>query len=320
MKTAAELMPSSDPLVQGVKLDMTATRFKLNTADGQMLTAYCHEPAQPVRGGIVIAPAMAVPQTFYADHAAFLARQGFRVWTFDYRGIAESWQGSLRTCQADITDWITRDFDAVVRHATATLNGLPLFVLGHSLGGQAAPLLPSIGQVSGLINIAVGSGAIRHNQPRVQRSAPLLWYVLAPLLCPLFGYFPGVRIGVIGDIPRRALFQWRRWCLTPEYLLSGEPGAREAYARARYPVLGLTFADDELLREAGSRMLHDAYSGTQVDYRVLSPGQFGLPRIGHFGFFKRAQESSLWPLVSAWLHQQCAAAASRPGALAPQFQ
>lgn len=288
---------------------MTPVRLDLKAHDGHALTAYCHEPAQPARAGLVIAAAMAVPQSFYADFAAFLARQGYRVWTFDYRGIGESWQGSMRNCQADISDWITRDFDAVVQHASTAMEGLPLFVLGHSLGGQTAPLLPSIQRISGLINVAVGSGSIRHNQPRVRRSAPLLWYVLAPLMCPLFGYFPGARLGVLGDIPRRALFQWRRWCLTPEYLLSGEPGARQAYADARYPVLGLTFTDDELLLEPGSRMLHDAYSGTQVDYRVLSPQQFDLPRIGHFGFFKINQEQFLWPLVSDWLQQRCAAAA-----------
>jgi predicted alpha/beta hydrolase len=287
---------------------MTPTRVDLKLPDGQTLAAYCHEPDQPARAGLVIAPAMAVPQSFYADHAAFLARQGYRVWTFDYCGIGESWQGSMRGCKADISDWITRDFEAVVQHANAALDGLPLFILGHSLGGQTAPLLPSIRHVSGLINIAVGSGSMRHNQPRVRRNAPFLWYVLAPLLCPLFGYFPGVRLGVLGDIPRRAFFQWRRWCLTPEYLLTGEPGAREAYARARYPVLGLTIADDELLLESGSRLLHDAYSGAHVDYRVLSPQQFDLPRIGHFGFFKRTHEDTLWPVVSAWLHEQCAAA------------
>lgn len=284
---------------------MSATRLSLPSHNGQSLAVYCHENAGATRAGLVIAPAMAVPQVFYGDFAAFMARQGVRVWTFDYSGMGESWSGSMRRCRSDISDWITQDFDAVVQHAATSLNGLPLFVLGHSLGGQTTPLLPSVARISGLINVAVGSGSVRHNQPRVQRSAPLLWYVLAPLLCPLFGYFPGARLGVIGDIPRRALFQWRRWCLTPEYLLSGEPGAREAYARARYPVLGLTFADDELLREAGSRMLHDAYSGTDVDYRVLAPQQFGLSRIGHFGFFRSAQESSLWPMVNDWVQQRC---------------
>lgn len=290
---------------------MTPTRLDLKTHDGPPLAVYCHEPpepSRPPRAGLVIAPAMAVPQSFYAEFAAFLAGQGIRVWTFDYRGIGESWQGPMRRCTADISDWITRDYDAVVRHAAATLDGAPLFALGHSLGGQATPLLPSADRLSGLVNIAVGSGATRHNQPKVRRSAPLLWYVLGPTLCPTFGYFPGSRIGLLGDIPRRAFYQWRRWCLTPDYILSGEPGAREAYARARYPVLGLTFTDDELLHESGSRLLHDAYTGAPVDYRELSPRQFGLDRIGHFGFFRRSQEKILWPLVSAWLHDNSAAA------------
>jgi predicted alpha/beta hydrolase len=287
---------------------MNPSRLELRTHEGPPLAVYCYEPAQPPRAGVVIAPAMAVPQSFYADFAAFLARQGFRVWTFDYRGIGESWQGSMRHCTADLTDWIRHDYDAVVRHASETLDGAPLFALGHSLGGQAAPLLPSRDRLSGLVNIAVGSGAPRHNRPDVRRRAPLLWYVLAPTLCPLFGYFPGSRIGLLGDIPRRAFYQWRRWCLTPEYILSGEPGAREAYAGARYPVLGLTFTDDELLHESGSRLLHGAYAGAKVDYRELSPQHFGLPRIGHFGFFRRNQEETLWPLVSDWLHANSPAA------------
>jgi predicted alpha/beta hydrolase len=284
---------------------MSATRFTLQTQDGQPLAAYRHDPASAPRAQVVIAAGMAIPQGFYAAFAAFLAGLGYRVWTFDYRGMGESRRGPLRRCKADISTWVAQDFEAVVRHATAHDAGLPLFLLGHSLGGQTAPLLPSLQKAAGLINIAVGSGATRHNQPRIRRSAPLLWHVVAPLLCKLLGYFPGKRLGIIGDIPRGAMLQWRRWCLTPDYLLSGEPGARAAYASARFPVLGLTFSDDELLLESGSRMLHDAYTGAQVDYRVLSPQSFNQDRIGHFGFFKSHQEKVLWPLVGDWLDQHC---------------
>jgi predicted alpha/beta hydrolase len=135
-----------------------------------------------------------------------------------------------------------------------------------------------------------------------------MWHLLAPALCPVFGYFPGARLGVIGDLPTGAMFQWRRWCLTPDYLLSGEPGAREAYASADYPVLALTFADDELLLEAGSRLLHGAYLKRPADYRVLDTSHHGLPRVGHFGFFKPAAEATLWPMVTDWLDR----AAPRP--------
>jgi predicted alpha/beta hydrolase len=288
---------------------MTPTRLQLQAHDGHPLTAYCYDPAHRARANVVIGPAMAVPQSFYAAFATFLTGLGYRVWTFDYRGMGESRQGPMRDCQADLTDWIAGDFDAVVVHASQHPDALPLFVLGHSLGGQAVPLLPSVRHISAVVNIAVASGAIRHNQPRIRPLTRILWGVIAPLLCRVFGYFPGGRLGIVGDIPRGVMLQWRAWCLTPEYLLSAEPGARAAYARASYPVLGLAFSDDELLMEAGSRMLHDACTGADVDYRVLSPRQFNLPRIGHFGFFKPKHEKTLWPLVSDWLGQRCGVAA-----------
>jgi len=278
-------------------------RVRIDAKDGYALAACRFDPAGPPRASIVIAPAMAVPQSFYAPFAAYLAAQGYAVWTFDFRGIGESLQGSLRHVRADLSDWLNLDYDAVVHAAAEALPDHGLFVVGHSFGGQAAPLLPSRERVSGLVNIAVGSGSLRHNTPRIRRSAPFMWYFLAPLLCPLFGYFPGARLGVVGDLPSGAMFQWRRWCLTPEYILSGEPGARAAYASAEYPVLALTFADDELLLEAGSRLLHQAYLKRRADYRVVEPQQFGMQRIGHFGFFKPSSETSLWPIVTEWLAQ-----------------
>ena len=275
--------------------------------DGHSLAAYRFDPDGPVKGNVVIAAAMAVPQSFYAAFARYLASCGYTAWTFDYRGIGESLAGSLRAVKADLSDWLNKDYDALL-HTISDISPQPLFVVGHSFGGQVAPLLPSRERLSGLVNIAVGSGSMRHVTPRIRRSAPLMWHLLAPVLCPVFGYFPGARLGVVGDIPTGAMFQWRRWCLTPEYLLTGEPGAREAYASAEYPVLALTFADDELLLEGGSRLLHGAYRQRPVDYRVLEPAPYGLARVGHFGFFKPQSEAALWPLVTDWLDRAACAA------------
>ena len=280
---------------------ITRTRHTICAADFRSLTAYSHAPAGAPAAHLVIAPGMAVGQHFYRDFADYLAGLGYQVWTYDYRGMNESAFGPMRECTADLSDWCRLDTDAMVRHAHQAGDGVPVFLIGHSFGGQTAPLLPCAGLLSGLVNIAVGSGATHHNQPATRRKAPLLWYVLVPLLSLLFGYFPGRRIGVIGDVPRRAMAQWRQWCLDPSYLLDAEAGARDAYARARYPVLALTFRDDELLLEAGSRMMHGAYTGTEVDYNELSPAQFGVPRIGHFGFFRRSHGAPVWPLVSEWL-------------------
>lgn len=276
----------------------------IQTDDGNEVIANCYEPTTPAIAGLIIAPALAVQQSFYDSFAQYLAQQGYRVWTFDYRGIGESKQGSMRACTADVSSWVNTDFDSVVKHGLAQMAGLPLFVLGHSLGGLITPLLPSVENLSGVINIAVGSGAKRHMQPRLQRSTPWLWHVVSPALCFVFGYFPGARIGIMGDIPRNAFFQWRGWCLNTDYLLDAEPAAKEAYAALSCPMLSLFLADDELLLESGARWLHEAYTGTQVDYQVLDAAKFDIPRIGHFGFFKSRQKTTLWPIVSDWLEQQ----------------
>lgn len=283
-------------------------RITVAARDGHPLTAFRFDPPAASRGAIVIAPAMAVPQSFYAAFAAYLAREGFVAWTFDYRGMGASRNGSMRGAKGDLTDWYARDYDALVNHAADAVAGKPVFAVGHSFGGQTAPLLPSRQRLAGLVNIAVGSGSSRHTTPRIRRSAPLMWHVMAPLLCPLFGYFPGKLLGVIGDVPTGAMFQWRRWCLTPEYLLTGEPGAREAYASADFPVLALTFADDEMLLEEGSRLIHGAYLKRPADYRLVAPADVGMQRIGHFGFFKPAAEARLWPMAVEWIGRQSVAA------------
>ena len=288
----------------------TGEKITLTAHDGHTLAGYRYLPPGTPKASVVLGPAMAVPQSFYASFAQHLAQQGCAVWTFDYRGTGESLKGPMRGVKADLSDWLKLDYDAAVQ--AAAQHAQPLFLIGHSLGGQVAPLLPSRERVAALVNIAVGSGSLRHNVPKLRRGAYLMWYLFAPLLCPLFGYFPGAKIGVVGDLPSGAMMQWRKWCLTPDYLLTGEPGAREAYASADYPVLSLFFADDELLLEDGSRLIHAAYTRRAVEQRVIEPQQFGHKRIGHFGFFKTQSEATLWPLVTQWLDARLAAPLGTP--------
>jgi predicted alpha/beta hydrolase len=281
--------------------------LELVAGDGERLAAHRYDPPGEVIGSVVIAPAMAISQNFYSGFARWLATQGFVAWTFDYRGTGASLRGSMRGAPGNLNQWCGQDYEAALLAAHGLHPQQPLFALGHSFGGQCAPLLPSRRLLSGLVNIAVGSGAMRHNTRGIRRQAPLLWYLLVPVLCPLFGYFPGARVGVIGDLPSGAVRQWRRWCLDPDYLLGAEPRARDAYASAAYDVLGLTFPDDELLLEAGSRLLHSAYC-RPVDYRVVSPESVGMSRIGHSGFFRTQSQATLWPLVADWLRARVASA------------
>lgn len=144
----------------------------LKAADGLALAGFRFEPASGPKASVVIAPAMAIPQSFYAPFAIWLAGQGYQAWTFDYRGTGASQSGSMRGAPGDLDDWCRKDYDAVPRTAQQALLDQPLFAIGHSFGGQCAPLLPSRHLLAGLVNIAAGSGAVRHNTPAIRRMAP----------------------------------------------------------------------------------------------------------------------------------------------------
>jgi len=275
----------------------------LITPDGASLVIRSWAPTAPARGNVVIGGAMGVRQDFYAAFAHWLAGQGWRVTTFDYRGSGLSLpQGrSLRDVEADLFDW-ARDYEAVVDHAHDAAPGLPLFLLGHSLGAQLPGLLANQHKVSGMLSVAAGSGYWRENAPRLKRVVPYFWWVLVPLATRLCGYFPGRRLRKIGDLPKGVILQWRKWCLDPKYSVGaeGEP-VRQRYAGVRFPVLALSMADDELMTLRGTHSLVELYENARREVHRIRPEDLAVRRIGHFGAFRSEQETRLWPRIAQWL-------------------
>jgi predicted alpha/beta hydrolase len=68
----------------------------------------------------------------------------------------------------------------------------------------------------------------------------------------------------------------------------------------RCPVLSLSFSDDAALQRPAIDDLHARYTNAPVQRAHVAPADVGLPRIGHFGFFKRGSER-LWCGVVAWV-------------------
>jgi len=157
-------------------------------------------------------------------------------------------------------------------------------------------------RIRAAMTVAAGSGYWRDYVPALRRVAPLLWYAIVPAVLPLFGYFPGRRLGLIGDVPFGVMRQWRAWCLDPDYLFGVEdPAWRVNYARLAQPILSLSFTDDEYLSERNIESLHAFYSGAAREMRRLAPSDVGVNRIGHFGFFRRRHAESLWRQACDWL-------------------
>lgn len=281
-------------------------QLTLIAADGVRIAARVYEPQGLVEGNVVVGGAMGVRQEFYAPFAQWLAGQGWRVTTFDYRGSGDSAPASLRGFQADLFDW-TRDYEAAIDHAHANLPGAPLYLLGHSLGAQLPGLLVNQHKVSGLLSVAAGSGYWRENAPKLRRMILWFWYVAVPLATRLCGYFPGRKLRKVGDLPAGVVLQWRRWCLNPRYSVGAEGElARVAYARARFPVLALSIVDDELMTLEGTHSLVALYENAPRQVERIAPADVALRRIGHFGPFRQEQEGKLWPRMAERLRNLAA--------------
>jgi len=276
--------------------------------DGFELKGHLYGDAATAKAGLLIAPAMGVEQRYYADFARWMATQGWLVMSFDYRGMGASrpatLRHSLKGLDADIRTWAERDAAAALDELARRLGSecTPIHWLGHSLGGQILGLLPNRERVSRAITVGTGSGYWRENAAGLKRYVWWLWYVVVPLALPLFGYFPGRRLRKVGDLPRGVMAQWRRWCLDPGYMMGeGGEGLRAQYAALSTPMLSLAFTDDEFMSRRNTESLHGFYAGARPELRRIAPQDVGARRIGHFGFFRKHFEASLWPQVPAWL-------------------
>lgn len=279
-----------------------AIDHSLTFKNGSSLVLRMFESAAPPRAAVIVPSAMGVVQQFYSRFAEWLAAQGHFVVTFDYRGIGLSAPKSLRGFEISIDQWAKEDCAAVIDFVKEKLPNAPLYWVGHSLGGQLLGLIPNRDRIDRVITVAAGSGYWRENAWRTKRYVWWLWYVIAPLATRIAGYFPGKRLRKVGNLPRGVIEQWRRWCLSPEYVVSAEGEAvRAAYASVRTPMLALSFTDDEMMSAKGIRSLHGLYASAPIEYRRIAPQEVGAQSIGHFGFFRSQFRDTLWPLVPEWL-------------------
>jgi predicted alpha/beta hydrolase len=275
----------------------------LTTSDGVALAAVAYEPAELTGRHVLVAGGLAMPQRFYAPFAAWLARRGHRVLTFDLRGTGASrapeHRRSLRGLDADMLTWARQDFPAAVAALSGMAGGAQVTVIGHSLGTHHAAMTDALTQarIDTLLAVAAGSGYWRDWAPGSRRLAPLMLHVAAPLLTPLFGYFPGRALRMVGDLPAPAIRQWTRWCRHPDFAWGVEPDAILPSLRsARFRIQAYRFTDDEAMSDTCTRKLLAAMPNAISTLHVIDPATLGLARIGHAGAFRLQAADRLWPI------------------------
>jgi predicted alpha/beta hydrolase len=284
------------------------TPYVIHTTDGTPLAGMNFEPPGRSRASVLVAGGLGVPQRFYQRFASWLAQRGCRVMTFDVRGMGASrlpqHRHSLRGLTADMLTWARQDFAAAVDHLSAVDPSGTVSLVGHSLGmHHAAMTLPRTqALISHAVSVAAGSGYWRDWAPPSRLKAPLMFHLAGPLSIPLFGYFPGARLGMVGDLPAPVMRQWSRWCRHPEFAWGAEPDQiKPSLASARFSVRALSFTDDEAITEQCTRKLLAALPNAPSRLHITAPASVGMARIGHLGAFKPEATEQLWPLIENYL-------------------
>ncbi len=277
----------------------------LTAADGVVIHALRYPSTGAERARIVVAGATGVPQRFYRRFAEFAAARGYTTLTLDYRGIGRSAPATLKGYEMDYLDWARLDLAAAVDAAHA--DGTPLFMVGHSYGGQAFGLLPNHRLVRGLYTFATGAGWHGWMPPFERLKVLLMWRVIGPVLTRWKGYLPWSLLGMGEDLPLGVYRQWRAWCQHPRYFFD-DPAQQHLQARfdaVHAPIVAANALDDAWATPASRDAFmagyrHAPWRALDIDLRGA-----GIGAIGHMGYF-RPQAAPLWAAALQWFEREAA--------------
>lgn len=271
-------------------------------ADGIVLKGHHWRAARPdVEGIVVINPATGVKADYYHHYARFLSAQGFEVVTFDYRGIGMSRPERLKRCGWDWRQWGERDVEAVI--ALALTSGLPVSIVGHSIGGILPGYAPSAAKLTRIATMGAQYAWWRDYPTDRRRRMLLKWHVLMPALTAAAGYFPGRRLNWLEDLPDGVAYQWGHGSpeLEGRLDLAARAEIHARFAAIRAPILAIGVTDDPFGTRAAISRAHGYYSGAALTKVMLAPGDLAVESIGHFDLFHARHAAGFWLDTLLWL-------------------
>ncbi len=274
--------------------------MNLTCKDGYQLDAILFSPSTDAKAFIIFQGGTGVKKEFYSNFCNYLSEQGFYVLLYDYRGIGGSKHGSLKGMKANLIDVAQLDMQSALQWAADNYPSLKKLLVGHSLGTQLVGFIPNNNLLSGIIGINSSTGTWWKMQMPRNFYAAFLWYVVNPLLTPLFGYAPLKRLGVMEDLPKNVINQWSRWCRSNYYFGShlGKSIKAEYFKPPAVPFTIHYFSDDYIAtHKTVSDLLH-IHKDTPTKMIKHFPKDYGAKKIGHFGIFSRKYRESFWNRIA----------------------
>ncbi len=257
------------------------------------------------RAAIVLMPALGVAARYYEPLMKHFAAQGVDAAALDLQGQGASSVRASRPAHSNYgyRELLHEDWPAAIAAARQVLTPeAPLFLMGHSLGGQLSSLY--LGQqptppVAGLVLCASGTVYYKAWGTTPLACVRLLALTqLAALISQVLGHFPGDKLRFGGRSAQRLICDWAAQARTGRYSVRGSPLDWEGGMRGvTLPVLCLTLDSDTLAPASAADHLVGKLPQAALT-RLRLPG----PGLNHFTWVK--QPGVVAPSILGWVDDQ----------------
>ncbi|MBW2507046.1 MAG: alpha/beta fold hydrolase [Deltaproteobacteria bacterium] len=222
-------------------------RWPVRAEDGHELELLVEKPLEP-RSALLFVCAMGVDSSYYAPFARAMAERGILIAMCDLRGHGTSSVRPRRGVDFGYREIVESDLPAAVEVARQRAHGLPLYLGGHSLGGQLAMLHVAAAQppIEGMALVACAVPYVRNWSGRSRAFIRFAAFTF-PIAGALLGYVPGDRLGFGGTEARTLMRDWAHNAMTARYELIGSTVDYEAaLARIEMDFVTVSIEGDEM--------------------------------------------------------------------------
>lgn len=269
-------------------------QVSLNALDGYVLNGVIYSPTTvTTKAKIILASATGVPQGFYRRFSEYMTQYGYQVLTFDYRGVGASSPKNLKGFEMSYLDWGKLDLAGAIDYFAD--EQLPLFVVGHSYGGQALGLTPNHAKVTAMYCFGTGAGWHGYMPLKERLKVQVIWNIVFPPIVAATGYLPWSKFNMGADLPRGVYQQWRKWCKNPTYFFADPEQAalKDLYAQVKVPIYAVAALDDDWALPNSRHAFMQHYQNAEMHYIDITANRLGLKQIGHMGYFRQGSEA-IW--------------------------
>lgn len=276
-------------------MEIRQEKFKIKCTDGYELSAILLQPSQ-TKAVVQFNGGTGIVKEFYLNFLMHIASQGYAVLLYDYRGVGESRPASLKNFEATMSDWGRKDMTDTLHWLAEHFPDLPIFLMGHSMGGQQIGMMSNHHLLKGALLIATSTGVISSITKPYRYFASIMFNVYTPLAIALFGYVRLKALGVGEDLPKYIATEWIAWCNHKNYFFDfiGRTLHNTHYDKIEIPIYAYIIEDDPIANIKSVADLLKGYKNAKISTEIIKVADYQVKKIGHLGLFSRRFKENLW--------------------------